>query len=105
MKEYATGVIRNVALAGHGGSGKTTLAEACLHIVGASDRMGNVNDGNTISDFLPEEIKRKSSVWTGVMAFEHAGMKINLLDTPGYADFFGKVVSALNAVENVVLGG
>ena len=103
MKEYATGVIRNVALAGHGGSGKTTLCEACLHIAGASDRMGSVNDGNTISDFLPEEIKRKSSVWTGVMAFEHAGMKINLLDTPGYADFFGKVVSALNAVENVVL--
>jgi elongation factor G len=103
MKEYASGAIRNVALAGHGGSGKTTLAEACLYLAGASERMGSVDDGNTVSDFLPEEIKRKSSVWTSLMAFEHGGAKFNLVDTPGYADFFGKVVSAFNAVENVVL--
>lgn len=103
MKEYAPDAIRNVAFAGHGGAGKTTLAEACLHLAGASDRLGRVDDGNTVSDYLPEELKRKSSIWTGVLAFEYDGVKFNLLDTPGYADFFGEVISALNVVENVVL--
>lgn len=103
MKEYAPEAIRNVAFASHSGSGKTSLAEACLYLAGATERLGKVDDGNAVSDYLPEEIKRRSSIWTGLMAFEHETLKINLLDTPGYADFFGEVVSALNAVENVVL--
>src|SRR5688500_16672447 len=103
MNEYAPDAIRNVAFASHSGSGKTSLAEACLYLAGATDRLGRVDDGNTASDYLPEEIKRRSSIWTGVMAFDYQNHKINLLDCPGYADFFGEVVSALNAVENVVL--
>lgn len=103
MREYAPAAIRNVAFAAHSGSGKTTLQEACLFLAGATDRFGRVEDGNTASDYLPEEIRRKSSISATLLAFEHGGVKLNFLDTPGYADFFGEVCCAMSAVENVVL--
>ncbi|HZP30621.1 MAG TPA: GTP-binding protein, partial [Acidimicrobiia bacterium] len=81
--------IRNVALVGHGGAGKTTLAEALLHVAGVVPRMGRVEDGTTTTDFDPEEQRRKISVSLAVAPFEWEGHKINVLDAPGYADFVG----------------
>ena len=103
MKEYAPEAIRNVVFAGHNGAGKTTLIEACLHLAGATNRMGRVDDGNTASDYLPDEIKRKGSIWSTLLAFEHESTKFNFLDTPGYADFFGEVCAAMSVAENAVL--
>ena len=71
MREYAPAALRNVAFAGHSGAGKTTLQEACLFLAGATDRCGRVEDGNTASDYLPEEIRRKSSICATLLAFEH----------------------------------
>ncbi|MCB2223558.1 MAG: elongation factor G [Actinobacteria bacterium] len=84
---------------GHGGSGKTALAEALAHLAGLTTRMGKVEDGNTITDFEPEEIDRQSSVALGLLPFEWAGLKINIIDTPGYADFLGEVLAALRAAD------
>jgi elongation factor G len=103
MKEYAPEAIRNVVLAGHAGSGKTALAEACLFLAGATDRQGRVEDGNTVSDFLPDEVKRGSSIHASLLAFEYSDTKFNLMDAPGYADFFGEVCSAMTAAEDCVL--
>ncbi len=91
--------IRNVVLVGHGGSGKTALAEALLHVAGVTTRMGRIEDGNTITDFEPEEISRQSSVALAMAPFEWNGHKINLIDTPGYADFIGEVRAALRAAD------
>jgi elongation factor G len=91
--------IRNVVLVGHGGSGKTALAEALLHVAGVTTRMGRIEDGNTITDFEPEEIARESSVALAMAPFEWEGHKINLIDTPGYADFVGEVRAALRAAD------
>ncbi|MDQ3812900.1 MAG: elongation factor G, partial [Armatimonadota bacterium] len=103
MKEYAPDAIRNVVLASHSASGKTTLTEACLYLTGTTTRMGRVEEGNTVSDYLPEEVKRRGSIWASALAFEHENTKFNFLDTPGYADFFGEVCAAMSAAENVLL--
>ncbi|MDX1690176.1 MAG: elongation factor G [Acidimicrobiia bacterium] len=91
--------IRNVALVGHSGSGKTTLAEALLFTAGVTNRMGRTEDGTTVTDFEPEEVDRGSSVSLAMAPFEWEGHKINLVDTPGYADFLGDVRAALRAVD------
>lgn len=103
MKTYDTGNLRNVCLLGHGGAGKTSLAEALLFTSGALSRMGKVPEGNTVSDYLPEEIKHKVSISTSLVPVEWQRVKVNLLDTPGYSDFFGEVKSALRVAECGVL--
>ena len=90
MKVYRTDEIRNVVLLGHGGSGKTSLAEAMAYVSGATNRMGSVENGNTISDFDKEEQKRKFSLSTSLIPIEWEKAKINILDTPGYFDFVGR---------------
>ena len=95
--------IRNVALLGHGGSGKTSLAEAMLYITGATDRIGKVADGNTVSDFDPEETKRGFSLSTSIMNMTWKDSKINLLDTPGYLDFVGEVGQALRVADSAII--
>ncbi|MGE0881412.1 MAG: elongation factor G [Acidimicrobiia bacterium] len=102
MKSYPTGKIRNVALVGHGGSGKTTLAEALLLRASAISRAGRVEDGTTVCDFEPEEHKHHQSISLSLAPFEWQGHKINLIDTPGYADFIGDVEAALAVADLVV---
>lgn len=99
MKTFPTSRVRNVALVGHGGSGKTTLAEALLFRSGAVPRQGRVEDGNTVCDFDPEEQRRGISVSLALAPFEWDDHKINLLDAPGYADFIGDVAAALDAAD------
>ena len=99
MKQYEAKHILNVALAGHSGAGKTSIAEAMLYLSGATDRLGKVGDGNTVSDFDPEEIKRKTSVLTSVAPLEWKGDKINLLDAPGLFDFEGGLCEAIRAAD------
>ncbi|MGH2690906.1 MAG: elongation factor G [Actinomycetota bacterium] len=99
MNTYEAGNIRNVLLVGHGGSGKTTLAEALLFLGGVTTRMGTVEDGNTVSDFEPEEVKRQISVSLSLTPIEWRNTKLNILDAPGYADFIGDVRAALRAVD------
>jgi elongation factor G len=99
MKEYATDKLRNVALLGHGSSGKTTFAEALLFAAGGSTRMGKVEDGSTVSDYDDEEKRRKQSINLSVVPVEWKDYKINLLDTPGYADFYGEVKSAVRVAD------
>jgi len=99
LKTYDTAKIRNVCLTGHGGAGKTSMAEAFLFSSGTTTRMGKVSEGNTVSDSLPEEIKHRVSISTSLIPLEWQGTKINILDTPGYSDFFGEVKSALRVVE------
>jgi len=103
MKVYPTEKIRNIALVGHGGAGKTTLAEAILFAGGASTRLGRVDDGNTVSDYDPDEIKRKVSISTSLVSCEWQGHKINILDTPGYADFLGEMIAALRAANAMII--
>ena len=103
MKQYLAGKIRNVALAGHSSSGKTTLAEALLFKTGYSDRLGKVADGNTVCDFDPEEIKRKGSVSSTVAPFAWGSTKINLIDTPGLFDFEGGMYEGMIAAESVLI--
>ena len=91
MNVYETSSIRNVVFLGHGGSGKTTLAEAISYSTGVITRMGRVQDGNTISDYDKEEIKRKFSINASVIPVEWNGLKINILDAPGYFDFVGQM--------------
>ncbi len=103
MKDYATDAIRNVALVSHGGGGKTSLGEAFLFHTGAINRMGKVEEGNTVSDFEDEEIRRKLSLSTSLLPLEYKDHKINLLDTPGYTDFIGEVISALRVADGAVV--
>lgn len=91
--------IRNVALVGHGGSGKTSLAEALLYVGGATNRLGSVEQGTTIFDFEPEEAARQISLVLSVGSFNWGDHKINLLDTPGYADFYGEALAGLRAAD------
>ncbi len=103
MKEYTTESIRNIALVSHSGAGKTMFAEACLHFSGATTRIGKIDDGTTVSDFEEEEIRRKISLSTSVIPVEYKDHKINLLDTPGYTDFIGEVISALRVADGAVV--
>lgn len=97
MNVYTTDKIRNVVLLGHGGSGKTTIVEAMAYLSGITNRMGTVTDGNTISDYDKEEIKRGFSISTSVVPIEWRETKINLLDTLGFFDFVGEVEEAAAA--------
>lgn len=99
MAKYKTEQIRNVALLGHGGAGKTTLTEALLYKTGVITRMGRVEDGSTVSDWDAEEHRRGISINLSVIPVEFENVKINLLDAPGYQDFVGEVISALHAAE------
>ncbi|MDW8291102.1 MAG: GTP-binding protein, partial [Armatimonadota bacterium] len=103
MKQVDIKAIRNVALVGHGGSGKTSLTEALLFISGGIDRMGKVEDGNTVSDFDADEVKRKISINAAVAPVEWKGHKINVIDAPGYLDFVGDMVGALHVADAAVL--
>ena len=107
MNVYGTEQIRNVVLLGHGGAGKTTVAEALALITGMTTRMGKVPDGNTISDYDKEEIKRQFSISTTLIPLEYAGedgpIKINLLDTPGFFDFVGEVEEAISVADAAII--
>ena len=100
---YSVQNIRNVCLLGHGGSGKTALAESLLYMTGAIDRMGKASDGNTVCDYDPEEIKRQISISMAVAPLEFKGCKINVLDTPGSFDFAGEVIEALRAADAAII--
>jgi elongation factor G len=99
VKVVPTANIRNVALVGHGGAGKTTLAEALLFVAGAIPRMGRIEDGTTVCDFDPEEQKRSISVSLALAPVEYDDHKLNVIDTPGYADFLGDVAAALRVAD------
>ncbi|MCR4888570.1 MAG: elongation factor G [Ruminococcus sp.] len=103
MKDYDVSKIRNIALAGHNGSGKTSLAEALLYKAGASDRLGKTADGTTVCDYDPEEIKRVISISTSLASFEYNDHKINLLDTPGLFDFAAEMVEGIRAADTVLI--
>ena len=100
---YTTNNIRNVLIAGHGGAGKTSLAEALLYLTGGSDRLGRTEDGNTVCDFDPEEIRRHASLASALAPVEYEGVKINLIDTPGLFDFEVGVYESIRAVESVLI--
>lgn len=103
MKQYAPDQIRNVALVGHGGTGKTSLAEALLFHAGAIDRQGRVEDGTTTTDYDPDEIRRGHTINVSLAPLEWNGVKVNLLDTPGYPDFAGEMVGALRVCEGALV--
>src|SRR3954468_24528155 len=103
MSKYTVADVRNIALVGHGASGKTSLADALLFQAKAVERKGSVDDGTSVSDFDDEEHKRRFSIDTSVLHLDHQGKRINLLDTPGYPDFVGGALGALGAVENALV--
>jgi len=103
MKEYTTEFIRNIALASHSSSGKTMLAESFLHFTGATTRLGRIEDGTTMGDFEDEEIRRGISLSTALIPVEYKDFKINFLDTPGYSDFIGEMISALRVADGAVI--
>jgi len=103
LKEYSPESIRNIALIGHGGSGKTSLAEIILFTAGEINRIGNILEGNTVSDYTANEIEKQISISTSLMHIEWNGTKINILDTPGYSDFIGDVKSAMKVSDTAVM--
>ena len=103
MKQYHAKNILNIAIAGHSGSGKTSIAEAMLYLSGATDRFGKVGEGNTICDFDPEEIRRRTSVSTAAAPLEWKNHKINLIDAPGLFDFEGGMCEAIRAADSVLI--
>ncbi len=103
MKEYQTGQIRNIALVSHNGAGKTTLVERLLFKTGAISRMGSVTSGTAHMDFEEEEVHRNSSIATAIAPIEWQGVKLNLLDTPGFLDFIGEVNSAMKVADSAVV--
>ena len=103
MKVYTTDRIRNVVVLGHGGAGKTSLTEAMAYLSGITSRMGSVAEGNTVSDFDKEEVKRKFSISTSVLPIVWGDIKVNVLDTPGYFDFVGEAEEAAAAADAAVI--
>jgi len=103
VKVYDAKNIRNIALLGHGAAGKTTLAEAAIFTSGAIGRMGKIENGTTKSDYLEDETTRQISISTSLMQFEWEQCKINLIDTPGYADFVGEVICGISAADSVMI--
>jgi elongation factor G len=103
LKPYSPEHIRNVAVVGHGSAGKTTLVEAMLFTAHATTRMGKPEDGNTVSDYDPDEIKRRMSITASVAPLEWRDTKINLIDTPGYSDFVGEVKAAIRVAESALI--
>ena len=103
MKVYETSKIRNVVFLGHGGAGKTTLAEAFAYSTGVINRMGTIVDGNTISDYDEEETSRQFSISASVVPVEWEGLKYNILDAPGYFDFIGQAEDAMSVADAAVI--
>ncbi|MBO7472677.1 MAG: elongation factor G [Ruminococcus sp.] len=103
MKEYDVNKVKNIAFAGHNGSGKTSLAEAILYKAGASDRLGKTADGTTVCDYDPEEIKRQISIGTSLASFEYNNLKVNILDTPGLFDFAAEMIEGIRASDTVMI--
>ncbi len=103
MKLYDTSKIRNFCLLGHGNSGKTSLAEAMLYTAGSIEKLGRTRDGNTVTDFDPEEIKRKFSISTAVANCDWGGMKFNIIDTPGFFDFVGEVQEGIRVADAAII--
>jgi elongation factor G len=103
LKEYGPESIRNIALIGHGGSGKTSLSEILLYTASETTRIGTVTEGNTVSDYSSNEIEKQISISTALMHLEWNGKKINILDTPGYSDFIGDVKSAMRVSDTAVM--
>ncbi len=103
MKVYGASAIRNVAFVGHGASGKTTLVDALAFVSGSSRRHGSVKDGTTLTDYTPDEIERKHSIGLSVAYAEWMDVKLNLIDTPGYLDFFGEAVTGLHTADSAVV--
>ncbi len=103
MNVYTTDKIRNVVLLGHGGCGKTSLVEAMAYLSGITSRMGKITDGNTLSDFGKEEQKRQISISTSIVPIEWEGIKINILDTPGFFDFVGEVEQAVSVADAAII--
>src|SRR5919112_6518659 len=102
MREYGSEEIRNVAVVGHGGSGKTTLVDALAFVSGSSKRHGSVKDGTALTDTAPEEIDRGYSINLGVAFAEWMGTKINIIDTPGFSDFQGDAIAGLSAADGAL---
>ncbi|MBO5955680.1 MAG: elongation factor G [Clostridia bacterium] len=103
MKLYETSKIKNFCLLGHGNSGKTSLAEAMLYTAGTVERMGRTQDGNTVMDFDPEEIKRKFSISAAVATCDWSGTKFNIIDTPGFFDFVGEVQQGIKVADAAII--
>src|SRR3990170_1712477 len=103
MKDYSTEFIRNIALVSHSSAGKTMLTEAFLHFSGGTTRLGRIEDGTTVSDYDEQEHKRGISLYTTVVPVEYKDVKLNFLDTPGYTDFVGEVVSALRVADSAMV--
>src|SRR5512135_244529 len=106
MKDYATPAIRNVAVVGHGGSGKTSLVDALAFVAGSSKRHGRIKEGSALTDYSPDEIERGYSINLALAHAEWEGVKINLVDTPGYLDFAGDALAGVYAADAslIVLG-
>ncbi|NLL18914.1 MAG: elongation factor G [Clostridia bacterium] len=103
MKVFTTDKIKNIGIVAHGGAGKTSLTEAMLFNAGVTKRLGKVDDGNTVTDYYPEEIKRKITINTAVAPVVWRDHKLNILDTPGYSDFIGDVKSALRVADSIIM--
>ena len=103
MKAYRTEAIRNVGVFSHGGTGKTSLVEAMLFAAKATSRLGRVEEGNTTTDFDPDEIKRRQSIQLALAPIEWGDCKINLIDVPGYAEFFGEMKAAMRVVDGALI--
>ncbi len=103
MKEIISEAIRNIALVGHGGSGKTSLSEIILYTAKETNRIGKVEDGNTVSDYTPNEIDKQISISSSLINLEWNNAKINIIDAPGFSDFVGDVKSALKVCDTAVM--
>lgn len=103
MKEYGAEAIRNIAFMGHGGSGKTSLSEILLYTAGEINRIGSISEGNTISDYTPNEIEKQISISSSLLHIEWNQIKLNILDTPGYTDFLGEVKCAMRVCDTAVM--